>query len=278
MDRRVERGGTEVKGLGTEKKMKTTNHQALIVDQFSKQAIAFSTAKTIADANALQLLIDAAGAGADDTVLDVACGGGNVVCAFAGIVRHATGIDMTPAMLDHARAAARERKLANVSWDQGQATALPYADGSFTIVVTRFSFHHFIEPLAVLREMVRVCAPGGCVLVADMHTSTDPAKGAEFNRMEVLRDPSHVRALTVAELKALFPVAGLPEAQIRFYELRDELENLLGRSFPNPGDGDKIREIFRTSARDDRLGIPIRLEGSRVNYAYPVAVLAATRP
>ena len=258
--------------------MKTMEHEALIVDQFSKQAIPFSTAKTIADGKALQLLIDAVGAGPDDTVLDVACGGGNVVCAFAQTVQHAAGIDMTPAMLERARAMAREKALTNVSWDQGQATSLPYADGTFTIVVTRFSFHHFIEPLAVLKEMIRVCAPGGRVLVADMHTSTDPAKGAEFNRMELLRDPSHVRALPVAELKALFPAAGLPEAKITFYELRDELENLLARSFPNPGDGDKIREIFRTSARDDRLGIPIRIDEAHVHYAYPVAVLAATRP
>jgi ubiquinone/menaquinone biosynthesis C-methylase UbiE len=258
--------------------MKTTQHQTLIVDQFTRQALPFSTAKTIADGKALQLLIDTAEAGPHDTVLDVACGGGNVVCAFARRVRHATGIDMTPAMLERARLMAREKTLSNVSWDPGEATSLPYADASFTIVVTRFSFHHFIEPLAVLKEMVRVCAPGGRVLVADMHTSTDAAKGAEFNRMELLRDPSHVRALPVAELKALFPAAGLPEARITFYELRDELENLLGRSFPNPGDDDKIREIFRASARDDRLGIPIRLDGTRIYYAYPVAVLAATRP
>jgi ubiquinone/menaquinone biosynthesis C-methylase UbiE len=258
--------------------VKATDHQALIVDQFSKQAIPFSTAKTIADGKALQLLIDFVGAGPDDTVLDVACGGGNVVCAFARVVRHATGIDMTPAMLDRARTVTRERSLSNVSWDQGPATSLPYADGAFTIVVTRFSFHHFIEPLAVLKEMVRVCAPGGRVLVADMHTNVDSAKGAEFNRMELLRDPSHVRALPVAGLHALFPAAGLPQARITFYELRDELENLLGRSFPNPGNGDKIREIFRRSARDDRLGIPIRLDGAHIHYAYPVAVLAATRP
>jgi len=254
------------------------NHEELIVDQFSKQAIPFSTAKTIADRRALQLLVEFSGAGPQDRVLDVACGGGNVVCAFAEVVRHATGIDMTPAMLDRARTTAKDKGLRNVSWDQGQATSLPYAEGSFTIVVTRFSFHHFIEPLAVLKEMVRVCAPGGRVLVADMHTSTDGTKGAEFNRMELLRDPSHVRALPVAELKALFPAAGLPEAKITFYELRDELENLLGRSFPNPGDGDRIREIFRASARDDRLGIPIRIEGTHVNYAYPVAVLVATHP
>lgn len=258
--------------------MTDATHGELIVNQFSRQAIPFSTAKTIADEKALQLLIDAVGARPDDTVLDVACGGGNVVCAFARVVRHATGIDMTPAMLERAHAVAREKALSNVSWDLGQATSLPYADGTFSIVVTRFSFHHFIEPVAVLKEMVRVCAPGGRVLVADMHISTDSAKGAEFNRMELLRDPSHVRALPVAELKALFPAAGLPEARIIFYELRDELENLLGRSFPNPGDGDKIHEIFRTSARDDRLGIPIRLEGTHVHYAYPVVVLAALRP
>ena len=258
--------------------MTRPTHKELIVDQFSKQAIPFSTAKTIADEKALQLLIDAVGAGPYDTLLDVACGGGNVVCAFARVVNQATGIDMTPAMLERARRVAQEQSLANVIWDQGQATSLPYADGTFSIVVTRFSFHHFIAPLAALKEMVRVCAPGGRVLVADMHTSTDSAKSAEFNRMELLRDPSHVRALPVAELQALFPAAGLSKAKITFYELRDELENLLARSFPNPGDDEKIREIFRASARDGRLGIPIRVEGTRVHYAYPVAVLTATRP
>ena len=257
--------------------MADTDHAGKILDQFTRQAVPFSTAKTIADRKALQLLIDVTHASADDNVLDVACGGGNVVCAFAPMVSHATGIDMTPAMLEHARATATRQGLTNVSWDLGQATALPYDDASFSIVVTRFSFHHFKQPVAVLREMVRVCAPGGRVLVADMHTSADPAKGAEFNRMELLRDPSHVRALPIAELKTLFPASGLPEATITFYELCDELENLLGRSFPNPGDDDKIRELFRRSAHDDCLGIPISIEGSRIHYRYPVAVLLATR-
>ena len=109
--------------------MSSANHKNLIVDQFTRQAVPFSTAKTIADQNALQLLVEFSGAGSSDTVLDVACGGGNVVCAFAGTVRHATGIDITPAMLQQARAVAREKTLTNVSWDEGQANPLPYADG-----------------------------------------------------------------------------------------------------------------------------------------------------
>ena len=253
-------------------------HKDLILDQFTRQAAPFSTAKTIADENALRLLVELSEAGPEDSVLDVACGGGLVVCAFAQTVRHATGIDVTPAMLERARTLAQEKGLCNVSWDLGDVASLPYPGASFAIVVSRFTFHHFLDPLAVLKEVVRVCAPGGRVLVCDVAASDDPMKAAEFNRMEVLRDPSHVRAMPEAELRGLFRAAGLPEPRGASYELRDELENLLRRSFPNPGDDDKIRGIFRASVDDDRLGIPVRRDGVQLHYAYPVRVLCSRRP
>jgi ubiquinone/menaquinone biosynthesis C-methylase UbiE len=258
--------------------MSTSSHRDLIVDQFTRQATPFSTAQTIASEEALRLLVDACGTGPNDTVLDVACGGGLVVCAFAQVVRRAEGIDITPAMLDRARALSAEKRLTNTTWRQGDVLPLPYPDASFTIVTSRFTFHHFQDPLAVLREMKRVCAPGGRVAVVDTDASADPAKAAAFNRMELLRDPSHVRAMPGAELTSLFAAAGLPAPRRASYELRDDLENLLKRSFPSPGDDDKIRALFRASASDDRLGIPIRLEGEKVQYAYPVAVLVADRP
>lgn len=253
-------------------------HDELILDQFTRQAVPFSTARTIADENALRLLVEFSSAGPSDTALDVACGGGLVVCAFARRVRHATGIDVTPAMLERARELARRQRLSNVSWDLGSAVPLPYPDGAFTIVVSRFAFHHFPDPRAVLAEMVRVCAPGGRVVVCDVQACDDPRKAAEFNRMEVLRDPSHVRAMPTAELRGLFRAVGLPEPRATHYELRDELEKLLRRSFPNPGDADRIREIFRASVDDDRLGIPVGLQATEVHYAYPVLVLCSDRP
>jgi ubiquinone/menaquinone biosynthesis C-methylase UbiE len=252
-------------------------HRDLILDQFTRQAAPFSTAKTISDEAALRLLLDFSGAGPRDTVLDVACGGGLVVCAFARVVAHVTGIDMTPAMLSRARTLAEDRGLPNVTLDEADVTALPYPDASFTIVLSRFTFHHFPDPLVVLKEMVRVCTPGGMVMVIDVQASADPAKADEFNRMEVLRDPSHVRAMPISELQQLFASAGLPSPRVTAYELRDELENLLGRSFPNPGDADQIRAMFASSIEDDRLGISVRREDQRVLYAYPVSVLAARR-
>jgi ubiquinone/menaquinone biosynthesis C-methylase UbiE len=257
--------------------MTDATHDSLIRDQFTRQATPFSTAAPIANAGAVQLIVDAAGAGPDDTLLDVACGGGIVVCGFAPHVKHATGIDMTAAMLDQARRTAAEKGLGNVTWQEGDVTRLPYLDGAFSIVTTRFAVHHFLEPQVVFREMVRVCAPGGRVVVVDTYVSTDPAKGAAFNRLEKLRDPSHSRCLALAELQGLFRDSGLGEPRTTFSELRDVVTNLLARSFPNPGDKPKIIDLFTASIDDDRLGIPIRRNGDAIEYAYPVAILAAER-
>jgi ubiquinone/menaquinone biosynthesis C-methylase UbiE len=258
--------------------MADANHQDLILEQFTRQATVFSTAPSITDERALQMIVEAAGAGPDDTVLDVACGPGLVLCAFAPHVREAVGIDVTPAMLERARTLAAEKGLSNVSWRQGDVYSLPFADGSFTIVTTRFSFHHFLHPAAVLREMARVCAPQGRIVVVDDYAPDDPAKAAEFNRLEKLRDPSHVRCLTLSELKDLFPAAGLPEPRASFYELRSTVRSLLARSFPNPGDDVKITEMFKASAMDDRLGVPVRIDADEIHFAYPVTILAAQRP
>src|SRR5262249_6623764 len=206
---------------------------------------------------ALRLMVEFVGAGPDDTVLDVACGPGLVVCAFARVVRHATGIDLTPAMLDRARATQQERGLTNITWRLGDVLPLPYPDGAFSIVTSRFAFHHFQDPRAVLAEMRRVCAPGGRVLVVDTEASPDPKKAAEFNRMEVLRDPSHVRAMPLSELTGLFRETGFAPPRRTSYRLESELEELLGRSFPKPGDADRIRGTFAPSLEAGRLGIPV---------------------
>ena len=94
-------------------------HRDQILDQFTRQAVPFSTAPAIRNQEALNRIVEMAGAGPEDTVLDVACGPGLLVCAFARVVRHATGIDLTPAMLEQARELQRQQGLQNITWQQG---------------------------------------------------------------------------------------------------------------------------------------------------------------
>ncbi len=258
--------------------MSQPGHKDLILDQFTRQATPFSTASPITDAAALKLIVDTSGAKASDTVLDVACGGGVVACAFAPCVKHVTGIDLTPAMLARGAEYAKELGLTNLTWRQGDVTSLPFEDAAFSIVLSRFSFHHFPDPLAVLQEMVRVCAVGGRVVVCDMYAPVDPAKAATWNRLEKLRDPSHVRCLSLPELKTLFGKVGLSAPKEAQYELRDTVSNLLKRSFPNPGDDVKITAMFDKHVDDGSLGIPqARRDAGEILYAYPVVILAAGR-
>ena len=92
-----------------------TTHSELILNQFTRQALAFSTAAMITDDKVLARIVECAGAQPVDTVLDVACGPGLVVCAFAPHVRSATGIDFTPTMLDRARVLAAGKGIRNVA-------------------------------------------------------------------------------------------------------------------------------------------------------------------
>jgi len=206
-------------------------------------------------------------------VLDVACGPGLLACAFARVTRHVTGIDVTPKMLEEGRKLQRERGLENLTWQEGNVPPLPYADSSFSIVSTRFAFHHFLDPLAVLKEMRRVCRPGGRVVVAD----SAPAliKADAFNRMEQLRDPSHVRALSPEELLDLFAAAGLPEPHLESDPLPYELESFLARSFPKGGDADRIRQLFAESLQSDSLGVAAIRKDGEVRFSFPTVIVAS---
>lgn len=250
-------------------------HQDLILDQFTKQAVPFAAAAGIKDEEALKLVVDFTGAGPNDTVLDVACGPGLVVCAFAQVARHATGIDLTPAMIERARTLQQEKGLTNITWQVGDVLPLPYPNASFSIVTSRFAFHHFPDPQGVLMEMKRVCTLGGKVVVIDVTASPDPEKAAAYNRMEKLRDPSHVRGLPLTELEMLFQETALPTPRKTFYRLEGEVEDLLQRSFPNPGDADKIRQMFVEALDNDGLGIDVRRQDNKIRFAYPIAILCA---
>jgi SAM-dependent methyltransferase len=248
-------------------------HREQILDQFTRQAVPFSTAPAIRNQEALQRIVEMAGAGPDDTVLDVACGPGLLVCAFAKVVRHATGMDLTPAMLEQARELQRQQGLPNITWKQGDVLQLPYADGTFSIVSARFAFHHFLDPLAVLKEMKRVCQADGRIVVAD--SAPNREKADAFNAVERLRDPSHVRAMPVEELREMFRSAGLDNPRITTYRLEGELEDLLRRSFPNEGDADRIREMFDLSLSDNGLDMATRRKDGKIYYGFPVAILGS---
>ncbi|WTD06517.1 methyltransferase domain-containing protein [Streptomyces albidoflavus] len=102
-------------------------------------------------------------------VLDVGCGPGTITADLATLVPrgHVTGIDSAGEILDAARSAAAERSLTNTTFRTGDAQALPFPDASFDVVHAHQALQHLGDPVGALREMRRVCAPGGLVAARD---------------------------------------------------------------------------------------------------------------
>jgi ubiquinone/menaquinone biosynthesis C-methylase UbiE len=246
----------------------TQTHHAKIIDQFSRQAIPFTQVPGHSDA--MQILVKFSEVCARDTVLDVACGPGMVACEFALNAEHVTGIDITPAMIEQAMKRQREQGLGNLTWSVGDAVPLPYADNSFSLVITRYSFHHLLAPDKALSEMIRVCRPGGRVMVADV--AMESSKSAAYDRLEIRRDPSHTHALTHEEFAALFQQSGLLDCRQTAYGVDIELETQIKASFPNPGDEPKLREMVTRDIGTDNLGISARKEQGTVVYTVPIGV------
>jgi hypothetical protein len=125
--------------------------------------------------------------------------------------------------------------------------------------------------------MKRVCKPGGKVVMIDVMVSPDPQKASAYDRAEKLRDPSHTRALPLMEMESLFQQVGLSVPRQTFYKVEADLEDNLRRSFPNPGDADKLRQMFVQSLDDDGLGVGAHRVGDKIRFAYPIAVLVAEK-
>ena len=219
-------------------------HRHNILDQFTRQAEPFAQAMARSPRESLSLLLDGAGVTASDTALDVACGPGIVTCALASVARHAIGIDLVPAMIEQARKRQMEMGLENIDWRLGDVARLPFRDAVFSLVVTRYSFHHFLEPRRVLEEMARVCRPGGRVGVAD--ATPEAGKATAYDELETLRDPSHTRALPLEQLQAL--ATGLPLTLVRHNRLSParrprgcprHVVSAAGKCRSNPPDGSR---------------------------------------
>jgi len=245
----------------------------LILDQFTRQAVPFSQMHARDDVEIHQLLIRTAGITSEDDVLDVACGPGLVACEVAKVARSVTGVDLTPAMIEQAKSRQQSLGLANLTWAVGDAQPLPFADGTFSRVVTRYSFHHFADVKGVFAEMVRVCKPAGRVTICDVFT-TSPEQAVAYDRLEKFRDPSHTHALQIAELESLF--VGLKDARREFYQYPVNVDELLSRSFPGPGGADAFRRTVEADIGVNEIGIRATRDGG-LAFAFPVVIVSGVK-
>jgi ubiquinone/menaquinone biosynthesis C-methylase UbiE len=212
-----------------------------------------------------------------ERVLDVGCGAGHTALAFAPRVAEVVAIDLTEAMLDQTRALARERGLANVRCERGDAHALGFGDASFDVVTCRVCAHHFARPERAVREAARVLRRGGRFVLVDSVAPDDAAQDTFLNAVEWLRDPSHVRTHAVAQWLAWMREAGLEAAWLHTFRLDLDLEGWAARIGAPAPRVELLRSLFEGVVEEVRAGLGVR-GGARAGFELPIALFRAWKP
>jgi ubiquinone/menaquinone biosynthesis C-methylase UbiE len=171
----------------------------LVTEQFGNTANAYATSAVHAQGEDLKKLRELAARHAHPRILDLGCGAGHASFAVAPVAAAVTAYDLSEQMLAVVEQGAQERGLSNITTTPGAAEQLPFPDGSFDVIVTRFSAHHWLDVPAALKEVHRVLAKSGCVLIIDIVSSESPLHDTMLQAVEVLRDASHVRDYRISE-------------------------------------------------------------------------------
>jgi SAM-dependent methyltransferase len=162
-------------------------------------------------------------------ILDVATGGGHVARRLREEHAEVVTCDASPGM--------RPDVLT-------RAEHLPFADGSFDVVVTRIAAHHFDDLGQAVGEMARVT--NRVLVIEDMLYRTE-----EEQEAEKLRDPTHVRSLSPDEWRDVVVDAGLEIEQELFFSKTHDMEEWLARTGCRGEDADRVRELLRPFTSED---------------------------
>ncbi|MFF3223437.1 class I SAM-dependent methyltransferase [Nocardia suismassiliense] len=134
-----------------------------------------------------------------ERALDVATGtaAAAAVAAKVGVRPKIIGVDSSAEMLAQARA---NGEVDSVQLVVALVEELPFADGTFDLVMCTRALHHVRRPEIVVAEMARVVRPGGHVIVADNVTGLSGAAHEQFEQIQRVRDPGHATTQTEQQL------------------------------------------------------------------------------
>jgi SAM-dependent methyltransferase len=177
---------------------------------FERDLFAPGYAQIISDEEHLAGLIRLSDLRSGKRFLDIGTGSGYV--AFELLRRNpeisVVGIDIVEKIVEANNKKARENGSARIEFINFDGMNLPFPDGRFYGIISRYAFHHFPRPALSAAGIFRILEPGGWCIISDPMANS--ADDVDFiNRFGALKDDGHVRYYRETELVGLFREAGL---------------------------------------------------------------------
>ena len=246
-----------------------------VARQFGAVAANYATSFTHSQGPDLDRLVERAKALGARTVLDAACGGGHTAFALAAAGLEVRAADITPEMVAQGRVLAAEQGF-EIEFDVADVEALPYADGAFDLVTTRFAAHHFPHPAQAIAELMRVTRPGGALLLSDIVSFEDPTADTFLQAIEVLRDPSHVRDHRADEWTSMIASVGGRAELVATWPLHQPFEAWVERMRTPEPEVLVLRRLFDSAPAEARQALRIG-GGTGQGFTLTVALIEARK-
>ncbi|CAI1099308.1 Uncharacterized methyltransferase ycgJ [Serratia rubidaea] len=254
--------------------MSNNNHHDVVDRQFGAQANAYLTSAVHAQGNDLQRLGQLLAAYPQARVLDLGCGAGHASFTAAAQVAQVVAYDLSAQMLAVVAQAAQARGLDNIQTQQGMAETLPFADGEFDLVISRYSAHHWHDVGQALREVKRVLKPGGRAIMMDVVSPGHPLLDIYLQTVEALRDTSHVRNYAPGEWTGMLTAAGLLVEEVTADRLPLEFGSWVARMRTPETLVAAIREFQRSMSEEVVRHFAIQPDGT---FTSDIMMLVARR-
>jgi ubiquinone/menaquinone biosynthesis C-methylase UbiE len=209
--------------------------------------------------------------------LDIGTGGGHTALALAPHVREVIATDITPAMLAAAASFVRGQGVANVSFRQADAGALPFPDAALDLVTCRLAAHHFPDCPRFVREAARVLRPGGIFAMVDNVTPVDADAARYINAFEQRRDPSHRWASTVPEWLAMLSAAGFTPTATELFRKPMDFAAYCDRMSVPPAIRAELRTMLADAPPTARESLAPSQTGDRLTFCLLELLLVASR-
>ncbi len=176
-------------------------------DFFGKNAEKYAASESHRKGKDLEILINLLDLKDSYRCLDLAAGTGFTSISLAKKVKSVVAYDGTEQMLEQAKILSEQEGVRNMTFVLGRVEDLPFNESEFDVVTTRRAAHHFHDKDQFLREAFRVMKKGGKLGIADLVEPETDDQG-NYNKLEILRDQSHVRAEKISQWKILVKKAG----------------------------------------------------------------------
>lgn len=245
--------------------------------QFDLNARHYLQNGPMGDSKLLDRMVQLADPAQTDKVLDVACGAGLLVAAFARSVRSVVGVDLSSVMLCEAEKLSVNLRLTNTEYFLGDCEALEFSDETFDVVTCKLALHYFHDPKGAIAEMKRVTRWGGRIVLADRISSEHLQQQEFHNQVEKLRTPSKTKVYSRSEIVSFFESQGILPNHVEEYEQHQSVDEWMSSTGAPVENRKRAMEILEQSLEKNLAGIPLFYKDGSLMMKHRTAIIVGEK-